>query len=97
MKFRYQITAQLSVINVATGLAVIPTEQFVTLYDSPYKLNFLDPVHQVLLKRVAKITFEMQLLETDRLKDIGMVDDVTMIHYIDQVYLKQIRKKNQEL
>lgn len=97
MKYRYQITATIGIRDVATGRVILPHEPFVTLYDSPEELNFLNPVHKMLMKRVATICFEMSLLENDQLKDLGMQETRTQILLIDQEYVKQIRNKKDEL
>lgn len=91
MKFRYQITTMIGVIDTATNHHLIPNEQFVVLYDAPEKLNLLSPLTQAMLKRVARITYENSLLEADRLGELGMSDTVVDIMHIDTEYVKQIR------
>lgn len=97
MKFRYQITVQVGVRDVNSNAMLIPHETFVVLYDSPEELNFLNPLHQTLTKRVARICYENNLLEEDRLKDLSAYEMQTELTMVDQKYLKQIRNKEDEL
>lgn len=97
MKFRYQITVMIAVLNATTRQPIIPPEQFVTLYDSPVKLNPLNPLDQALLKRVAVICYENDLLEQDRLKELGLNETITDVSFIEHEYVKQIRNSKDAL
>lgn len=97
MKFRYQITAMIGVVDAATRQPIIPAEQFITLYDSPVKINPLNPLEQALLKRVAKVCYENDLLEQDRLKELGLNETVTEVTFIEHEYVKQIRSSKDAL
>ena len=92
MKFRYEINTQIGVLDIETKQPLIAYQQFTTIYDSPVKLNPLNPLDQKLMKRVVKVCFEMQLLEEDRLKDLVFHEVVIDIKHIDHIFMKEIRK-----
>lgn len=97
MKFRYQLSAQIGVRDVNTKAVLIPHENFVMFYDSPEKLNPLNPLHQTLIKRVIRICYENNLLEEDRLMALSPYEVQTEITLVTEKYLKQIRGKEEEL
>lgn len=97
MKFRYKITTMIGVLDTATNQHLIPSEQFVVLYDAPNKLNLLSPITQAMLKRVARITYENALLEADRLGELGTSYAAVDIMHIDTEYVKQIRSAKDAL
>lgn len=97
MKFRYLISVQIGVLDAETKQPIIPYEQFSVEYDSPIKLNPLNPLDQGLMKRVAKVCFENRLLEEDRLKELGLNETITDVTHIDHKYVKQIRSSAEAL
>lgn len=91
MKHRYEIIVMIGVLDAATRQPIIPHEQFSVLYDSPNKLNPLNPLDQMVMKKVAKIVFETTLMEEDRLRELGLNETIVDIMHLDHKYVKQVR------
>jgi len=90
MKFRYEITAFIRMVDKMTNEPLLQYEQIRTLYDSPKELNPNDPHDFVLAKRIIKCCYECMLMKEDRLPDLGTCETNRDVMNLTINFVKQV-------